>query len=1034
MLARYVVADLARNPRRTLSTMIGICLGVGLFCSVLFFVDGLSASMTQRAVAPLAIDMQRIITPRSADSLAVTQSLEPLPPGSRDNGSLVVIKIRNTGGVSANEVTVRSRPKPGWTYLAGSARIDGVEPAARDNPFSTGPGRTGINLGTIDPGASHRLEYAVQNETTSTATTVDQVIDTTFSSRESLTPARANESARKPLATLAESISRIEGVSAAHPLLLADLAPGALSTRDVAPSVPAKVIGLDADYEHADPTVVIVKGKLTATGAVISAEAAVALKVGLQDTVTLTLPDSSTVDLRISGISDLSEARSLFSSRRGGDLETFIYSANSIIVSPETFVDTVQPAYERAASAPGARLKNPPLLEIDITLDRDLLNADPASALAQTSSIRAAIDNEAAGPDYMLDNISNTLTVAAADAKVAKRLFVFLGVPGGFLAAILSTYAGTVLAQAQRREQAILRIRGASRVHLLRMLALRTVLLAGIASLGGLMLGYGVATAVLGAESMGRASPPSLLISASVGTLGGFAATGSALYLAGRASINRDINEDRAIISSDAPRWRRSHLDLAGIMVAIVGTITAWRSGAFEGAAGSVYYGRGVELNLVLLILPLALWIAASLAAARILVLVLRRAIPKAGGRGDRAVPLLITSSVTRRAWAVAQGTAVVALIVALTTALAAFTSSYDAAKTDDARFANGSDIRVTPNPTASRAFSAEEAGVFAVDGIAEVTPVIFGVSNVVLRSARTSDPANLTAIDPTRFAVVAPIADDYFPSGDGSSTLKRLDDPSAMLLSTDMADFLHVDQGDTLDVLLARATDNQVETRLRIVGLFERLPGFPEGADAVMSIDSHTVTVPTKQPDFFLASLGGPSNADLDAVVKSLRESLGADGGLHIDTRATTLATDQSSLAALNIAGLLHIDTGFALAMAIVVIAIFVFGLLLQRRREYVTLRAQGLSAGWVRLLIAAEAATVALTGVVAGLAVGLTMGLYFVAILRPLFVLPPRYVLAVTETLTPVVLVLAATAITSYAGSVMISRLQPTELLRDD
>ena len=64
MLARYVLADLARNPRRTLSTMLGVTLGVGLFCGILFFIDGLSASMTQRAFAPLSIDMQRIVTER----------------------------------------------------------------------------------------------------------------------------------------------------------------------------------------------------------------------------------------------------------------------------------------------------------------------------------------------------------------------------------------------------------------------------------------------------------------------------------------------------------------------------------------------------------------------------------------------------------------------------------------------------------------------------------------------------------------------------------------------------------------------------------------------------------------------------------------------------------------------------------------------------------------------------------------------------------------------------------------------------------
>ena len=74
-----------------------------------------------------------------------------------------------------------------------------------------------------------------------------------------------------------------------------------------------------------------------------------------------------------------------------------------------------------------------------------------------------------------------------------------------------------------------------------------------------------------------------------------------------------------------------------------------------------------------------------------------------------------------------------------------------------------------------------------------------------------------------------------------------------------------------------------------------------------------------------------------------------------------------------------------FALGMAVVAIAVFVFGLLLSRRREYITLRAQGMGPQTIRLLIGAEAATVAAAGALAGLAVGALMGFYFVSVLRP-------------------------------------------------
>ena len=154
-----------------------------------------------------------------------------------------------------------------------------------------------------------------------------------------------------------------------------------------------------------------------------------------------------TLELEITGVADLSQSRSLFSSRRGGDLETFIYTRNSVIVSPTLFADLRLPRLRaRPRRGHGVRLKSPPIREVDIRVERALLDADPASAVNETHAIAADVMEVAPGQDYLLDNISNTLTVAAGDATTAKSLFVFLGVPGVFLAAILAAYSGSVLA------------------------------------------------------------------------------------------------------------------------------------------------------------------------------------------------------------------------------------------------------------------------------------------------------------------------------------------------------------------------------------------------------------------------------------------------------------------------------------------------------------------------------------------------------------------------------------------------------------
>ena len=1034
MLDRYVLADLVRNPRRTLSTMLGVTLGVGLFCGILFFVDGLSASMTQRAVAPLSIDMQRIVTERVGGAVALAQRFDPPVAAKRGDQIRVVLEVHNASDVVANEVTIRSIPDKDLQFVAGSATVDGTAvTGSTGNPFAHDPGPTGYNVGDVKAGTTIVMSYLVQARADIQLS--EATVNSSFSSRESVSPVAANKPSIVSLDELAQKIAQVQGVADARQLSLVDLGSDTLSFNGAPVSGPVKLFGLDAAYAAHDATIKLVGGQITADGAVLSVEASKAIHAKIGDKVTVTLPDATTFDVAVSGIADLSQARSLFSSRRGSDLEAFIYSQNSIIVSPATFAAKVLPAFERAVTARGSRLKNPPVREIDITVDRRYLNADPAAASIETKRIAANVAAVAAHQDFLLDNISNTLTVATGDSNVAKRLFIFLGVPGGILGAALAGYAGNVLAEAQRREQATLRIRGASRRHLLRMLAIRTAGLTAVGSLVGLALGYTLAATVLGRESLARAHASRLATSASLGGIAGFLATGLALYITGRRSIDRDIDEDRARLARSVPLWRRARLDIVGCAVVVVGTIVAVRAHAFDGASGSVYFGRAVNLNLALLILPIAVWFAGSLLAARLVGTVLDRTQPESTSVLGTPIRSLYRLSIGRRPWAIGNGAIIVALIVALSTSLAGFTSSYNAAKSNDARFATGSDIRVTPGPTTQRTYPADQANLFRTDGVAQTTPIIYSIRNVILRSARTSDPANLAAIDPATFGSVAPLRNDNFASGDAAAALRTLQqDPGAILLSNRMAEFLRAKPGDALHVLVARGTDAQTEVDFHITGLFERLPGFPDGADAMMSIHQYITHVPAKTPDFFLASTTNHSNAGLSRGVNSLQQGPAAADHLQISTRTTTVDRDQSSLAALNIAGLVDLDSTFALAMEVVTIAIFVFGLLLQRRREYVTLRAQGLDLRTIRLLIAAEASTVAVIGAVAGVLVGSAMGYYFVTVLRPLFVLPPSYTLPIRTLLAPIGLVLIATVICTLAGSRLVNRLEPTELLRDE
>ena len=390
----------------------------------------------------------------------------------------------------------------------------------------------------------------------------------TFSSREIGIPVKANTSEPLSLDELTRQISKIPGVARAEPLSLVDLDRGSLSAGPKRLGEAVRIFGLDNRYLEQDPSIKIINGSYEPGSGLISAEAARALSVGPGGVVQIRVPGmSQPLSVRISGITDVSRAKSLFYSREGKQLEQFVYVRNSVIVGPEVFSKTIIPAFQNVTTAPGTILRSRPILEVDVFVVREPLDADPATALAQTKAVADAVNAVAPGQDVLIDNISNALEVASDDARTAKRMFVFLGLPGALLAAILTSYAGGVLASALRREQAILRIRGANRTHLLRMHALRTLALAAVGSLLGVALGLISAALVLSADALASASPASLIVSALLGAGVGFLATGVALYAAGRRSITRQISDERAQLASRPPLWR-----LLGIDFLILGT------------------------------------------------------------------------------------------------------------------------------------------------------------------------------------------------------------------------------------------------------------------------------------------------------------------------------------------------------------------------------------------------------------------------------------------------------------------------------
>jgi putative ABC transport system permease protein len=1038
LVFRYVWRDLLHNPRRTLASLVGVTLGVGLFSGVLFFMDGSGATMTKRAIAPLALDIQRVLTSPPSGGLRLTEQISAPAPLSPGQGGTITLTLTNEGVATENEVVISDVAPPQLTYVNGTTNMDGepILDIGGESPLSHGVAGFGLNIGTVEPGATVQISYAIKD-----VQAVDDVrslpLQGVVSSREQPEPTPANLPPVLTLEELQRKVAMIPGVASADGLGFVDLPSGSLAAGTSRIPRPVRVFSFNRNFQACYPSIRIVSGGFRPASALLSAEAARALTAEPGATVELRVPGRSTpLSLPVSGVVDLARAQPLFSSRKSAKFEEFLYVRDSIVVTPETFRDRIIPAFDKARASVGNDVKSFPVLELDVAVDRLRLQADPGRALERTERISRAIARIGPGQDYLIDNISNTLAVAREDAAVGKRMFLFLGLPGVLMAAFLAAYAGSILSAAQRREHANLRVRGAHRGHLRRIAIYKALAFAGAGSILGIALGLVSAVAILGWTTSFEAAPEELAVSGLIAAGAGAVITTLALYIPARRSVDREVTQERREMHvAQIPTWRRLRLDLALLAAAGVAEVTAVRTGALDLPSGSVYSGLAITLPSRLLVAPLFAWVGGVLLSARSLLAIASLLPAPSPQRFGPIVKGILSRSLRRRAWALATGTIGLGLVVAFGMSLAIFTATYEAAKAADSRFVVGSDLRITPSVLSDDPHRPSYASELTVPDVSAVSPVVFRLENSVLIGPYNQRRKNLAAIDPATFARVAPLPDSLFVDRSAASTLAALEaDPRGLLVDAETADDLSVDRGDTVTIILALGTRRETQESFRVVGLFDRFPGFPDGANLVVNRSRYEEATGLQRIDFFLAEVSDPNEKGLARAVAALRSGAGEDVPFHIDSTETTLDKDQSSLTAVNVNGLVGLDTLYMLLMSAAAIAMFIFGLMLQRRREYVTLRAEGLRMSELHALVLAEAALVAVCGLAAGLLVGSGIAFLLVHILRALFILDPTLNFPVGRIAMLSALVLTATLVSGLAATQVLRRLKPTEILREE
>jgi putative ABC transport system permease protein len=789
-----------------------------------------------------------------------------------------------------------------------------------------------------------------------------------------------------------------------------------VSTPGAPAPIAARLFAVDPDYLTAHPWVGVTAGSLGA-GTLLSAPLRTQPGYATASTVDIRLPGGKqpVAATSVGGTVDLRDALTWISIPIGDTQGDLAHVGNAIVVDYATFERAVLPALHAAADGErqginaNANELPPVSVEAHVTIDHAAYPSDPANASRFSTRMRRILERQAPESIVVADNAAEVLVAAQQDATSAKILFLLLGLPGVLVAGGLGLAAATALAEAQRREDALLELRGATG----RQVARLTVLHAAVAGALGAVLGLAAALAtvvtVTGHQVWREIPPERLAATAGLALLAGVLTTAARAAPVLRAIRRPDVARRRRTVEHTwTPAWRERRLDLIAIAAgaAILG-VTA----AAGGLRPTPIEGQTVALAFYVMLAPLALWLGLTLLAVRGLrAALIRRTRP------DRERPL---STWTRAAlrWLgrrpAPAGAAVVlcALAVAFGTNVLTFVATYQAAQHADLRAAAGADLRITPR--SGTATPPPRADIDAVTPI-RLVPAQVG-----------TDRKSVLAVDPESYRRSVAVKPRIL-AGEGLAALAR--DPMATIVHKEIADGFQVQPGDIITLTIFPDDPSRARNiRLRIAGVFRSFP--PDEPFNELVVNAAAIPQPLPPPDFYLAKVT-PGRSPATAA-RGLRAATTA---FSVTTVGQQKLSEQRSLTALNLRALGRVETAAAGLVAAVGVAVLGAFLVLERRRESAVLRSVGASTLQVLTGPAVESIVTVLASLAIGLPIGIVLSAVSIRVLGLFFMLPPPLVVIPAGQLAAMAgVVVAASAVAIGATLTRITRQAGAALLRE-
>ncbi|TDY16684.1 putative ABC transport system permease protein [Paraburkholderia sp. BL6665CI2N2] len=734
-----------------------------------------------------------------------------------------------------------------------------------------------------------------------------------------------------------------------------------------------KVLGLESTYFQDFPAQFrLLLGNLD--GALIAQQTAANLHVTIGDTVNIHGPGVAAPNVRIAGIVDLPNADAMFQAIGVAPVAAPQAPPDNVLLLP---MDAWQRLFGAEAAA-GARRSH---IQLHVGLAHDGLPGDPEAAFAQVQGAARNLETRIAGNALVADNLAARLDGVRSDALYAKVLFLFLGAPGALLGAFLTIGVVAAGSGRRRRDQALLRIRGASRAQIMKLAAVEAMCVGVGGTLVGLVLAALLSRLFLGAGYFGASSMRWVACAA----IAGVALANAAILVAAWISASTTpVTSARRMTDSARPRlWQRAYLDLVLLALSAIIFWRTWSTGyqvvlAPEGTPSS-------SIDYVAFLAPVLAWAGCGLLTIRLGLEGLRR------GRGALAIwlrPLahslagVAAAAMSRQRNRMTQGIALIALAFAFATSTAVFNATYNAQARVDAELTNGADVTATG--TSQAPASARFAELAALPGVSAAQQMQHRFAYV------GTDLQDLYGIDARHIGQATRMADAYFEGGNAQRSLNLLAQyPNGILVSEETVKDYQLHPGDEINLRLQNASDHQYRVvPFRFVGVVREFPTAPRDSFLVANAGYIARQTGTSAAEIVLLKTTAPP----EQVAVAARATVAPFGAVKVTDIGQAQRVINSSLTAVDLRGLTQLELGAAALMVAGATGLIIALGFLDRRRTFAILTALGAKPRQLGAFLWSEALVLLLGGAAIGTLTGFALAWMLVKLLTGVFDPPPE------------------------------------------